>query len=377
MGKRIRLGYVYSWRGGWLGGFYYTQNLLIALNTLDDVKKPIIDINCLDEKLYDELKESTGYPYLEKTIIRERIWKKLLRFVLRFFSTKAACAIDTFGINQNNDIIFPCNYGPNAKKLICWRPDFQEKYLPEFFSAKSIYYRDRQIRDVCLRHIPIIFSSKDSQKDFKKFFPEYKDVSTYVIHFAVNQPDFSSIDINAVKQKYGIKGGYLFCANQLWQHKNHIFLFKAFKNAKERGLNLQLVCTGKLDDFRAPDYIKDVKSYIKNNNLSNDILLLGMIEKKELLCLMKNSYAVVQPSLFEGWNTSVEDCKYMSKFVFLSDLPVHREQINKNVCFFNPKDEEDLTNKLLTIKPTEELYDYSKCIKQFGEDFYHVLISRR
>lgn len=375
MGKRIRLGYVYAWKGEWLGGFYYTQNLLVALNALDDDKKPIIDINCLDEKTFNELKDTTGYPYLEMTIIKEKLWKRIVRRFLRLFSIKAACAIDTFGVNTNNDVIFPWSYGLYTNKLIFWRPDFQEKYLPDFFSPKSIFNRDRQIKDICLRQLPIVFSSQDCQNDFMKFYPEFKNVPTYVVRFAVNQQDFSTINSDAIKQKYGIKKRYLFCANQFWQHKNHLFLFKAFMKANEQGLDMQLVCTGKLSDFRAPEYIEEIISFIEINHLKNDILTLGMIDKKDLLCLMKNSYAVIQPSLFEGWNTTVEDCKAMSKFVFLSDLPVHREQINQNVCFFNPHDEDDLVNKLLTITPHEEPYDYSMCINQFGEDFYNVLAS--
>ena len=110
-----------------------------------------------------------------------------------------------------------------------------------------------------------------------------------------------------------------------------------------------------------------------DNHLEKDILTLGVIDKLELLCLMKYSYAVVQPSLFEGWNTTVEDSKAMNKFIFLSDLNVHREQINQNVCFFNPHDEDDMVQKLLTVTPTEECFDYSNCVRQFGEDFYHVI----
>ena len=37
--------------------------------------------------------------------------------------------------------------------------------------------------------------------------------------------------------------------------------------------------------------------------------------------------AVAQPSLFEGWSTIVEDAKTLGKPIFVSDLPVHREQL--------------------------------------------------
>ncbi len=39
--------------------------------------------------------------------------------------------------------------------------------------------------------------------------------------------------------------------------------------------------------------------------------------------------AVVQPSHFEGWSTLVEDAKTLGKPLFVSNLPVHREQLGE------------------------------------------------
>lgn len=375
MGKRIRLGFIYLWDGSWLGGVYYAQNLVKALNTLPDEKKPMVDVHCLSDDDFLTLQERTHYPYLEKFIVKKLFWKRILRKILRFFSCKID-DIDVISINALDDVIFPWFAGRNARKFVMWKPDFQEKNLPQYFSKSEIKRRDQEVREACLRHIPIVFSSFDSQHDFKKYYPEFCNHETFVVHFAASLPDFSKLDANSIKNKYGIKKKYLFCANQFWQHKNHLFLFKAFKRALETGIDAQLVCTGKLEDFRAPEYIAEVKDFLTSNHLEKDILVLGMIDKLELYCLMKQAYAVIQPSLFEGWNTTVEDCKAMNKFIFLSDLNVHREQINQNVCFFNPHNEDDLVEKLLTVTPTEHYFDYNNCISQFGEDFLEVIKSR-
>ena len=378
MDKRIRLGYVCSVKKGWLGGYYYTLNLLHALNTLDDNKKPIVDVNCLDDETFENIRKGTNYPYLEKTIIKQSFWKRVFRRLIRFVSMKCSCYIDVWGVNQNNDIIFPWIYGSKKKKLIYWKPDFQEKHFPQYFTSEDLRLRDRHIDEVCKRCVPIVFSSQDSRNDFDTFFPQYKQVPTYVVRFASYLPDFSDVDIDDLKQKYGIRTQYLFCANQFWQHKNHLFLFKAFYRALKKGLNLQLICTGSMSDYRVPMYIDEIRSFLESNNLKHEILTLGVIDKKELLCLMKNSYAVIQPSLFEGWNTTVEECKAMNKFIFLSKLAVHVEQTEKydNVCFFDPLNENDLADKLLTEIPHESIYDYSDCIRRFGEDFYQVMTDR-
>lgn len=376
MGNRIRLGLVYIWDKNWLGGKYYLQNLLIALNTLDDVKKPHVNLYCLDDDTFLDFQDNTNYPYLEKTIVYIGLIYRIKRKIVAFFSKNKALNLDIISINPLDDVVFPLSLGSESRKKLSWIADFQERHLQQYFSKEELAYRDATIRHNCEQGIPIVFSSFDCKNDFCKFYPMYANHPTHVVHFAVNQPDFSDLNISALLRKYGITKQYLICANQFWQHKNHLFLFKAFKKAKEKGFDLQLVCTGKMEDYRCPKYIDKIKRFLKDFDLKEAVLTLGIIDKKELLCLMKNSYAVIQPSLFEGWNTTVEDCKAMNKFVFLSDLPVHREQINKNVCFFDPYDEDSLVEKLMTVKPTEEFFDYSKSIKMFGEDFYRALCSK-
>ena len=44
----------------------------------------------------------------------------------------------------------------------------------------------------------------------------------------------------------------------------------------------------------------DIKKYIS---------ILGFISRQDQLSLMRDAIAVIQPSLFEGWSTVVEDCK--------------------------------------------------------------------
>ena len=357
-----------------MGGVFYARNLLKALNMLDDNDKPIVDVYCRTTESFDDLKSHTNYPYLNVIIINDeafvkRAFKKLVKIL---FGYNASCKVNLIKIAPEDVMLFPYGFGSETKKLVYWRPDFQDKYFPSNFSSEDLNYREKAIRYVGSQNIPIIFSSYDCEKDYKKFYPEYSN-PTFVVHFAVEHDDFSYLSLDEVREKYGIKQNYLLCANQFWKHKNHLFLFKAYKKALQRGLKLQLVCTGKLYDFRNPDYIDEIKSFVISEGLSKDILFPGLIDTDELHCLMKNSYAIVQPSLFEGWNTTVEDSKALGKFIFLSDLSVHREQVKENVCFFNPHDEEDLVLKLLEVKPVETTVNYSNNLYRFGADFLRVI----
>ena len=57
---------------------------------------------------------------------------------------------------------------------------------------------------------------------------------------------------------------------------------------------------------------------------------------------MNHCIAVVNPSLFEGWSSTVEEAKSMGKRIILSDIPTHREQNPPCGYYFNPGDSASL-----------------------------------
>lgn len=370
MGRK-RIGIIYRGGKGWIGGVYYIQNVINALNTLCDEDKPLIDVYSDSQQSFDDLVNITRYPYLVFVKLKENKLLLFLRKLCKPIAYNLWLRIPYFSFKKEDMFVFPSMQG-DPKHLLPWIADFQEKHLPEMFDKKILKGRDRQNKYISEHFKHLVLSSHDCENDLKTFYPNFR-CRIHVMHFAVTLPDFSKENIDEIKERYDITGDYLFCPNQFWKHKNHLFLFKAYHKAKSRGLKLQLICTGQLSDYRNPEYIQEIKEFIKSNNLDKDIKILGFIKREEMLCLIKNAYALVQPSLFEGWSTVVEDSKAVNKFIFLSDLKVHREQIDKNVCFFNPRNEDDLCQKLLTVKPTEEPRNYQVNIKEFGQNFLDII----
>jgi glycosyltransferase involved in cell wall biosynthesis len=62
------------------------------------------------------------------------------------------------------------------------------------------------------------------------------------------------------------------------------------------------------------------------------------VKFSELISLMHHAVAVVNPSRFEGWSTTVEEAKSLGKRVLVSDLPVHREQAPARGSYFGVDD---------------------------------------
>ena len=160
---------------------------------------------------------------------------------------------------------------------------------------------------------------------------------------------FSQHNLDRLQKKYGFDGIYFYLPNQLWKHKNHMLIFKAIKLLKDNGIEVLLICSGSLNDYRDPQYIEEVNLFLNKNELKQNIKLLGLIDYEDVLHFMKYSLAVINPSLFEGWSSTVEECKSMGKDMILSDIPIHREQNSKNSLYFNPNNLDEAASILKSV----------------------------
>lgn len=103
---------------------------------------------------------------------------------------------------------------------------------------------------------------------------------------------------------------------------------------------------------------------------------MGFIDRGEQLCFMKNALVVIQPSLFEGWSTVVEDAKAMNQNLIVSSLNVHKEQLGNKGYYFNPNDEKELMNQMIFFlenRVSKPEFNYSDQLKLFGEKFNKVI----
>lgn len=116
------------------------------------------------------------------------------------------------------------------------------------------------------------------------------------------------------------------------------------KILKDKGYSPLLVTSGLMNDFRSKkDHIQGLLNYIKENDLSSNILLLGLIPYKDVLNLMILSQCIINPSFFEGWSSTVEESKTIGKPLILSDIKVHKEQKPEFGMYFDPNNVNELS----------------------------------
>ena len=378
MGKRIRLGLIFAVDENWIGGTYYILNLISAMATLPDYKQPIITV--MSKKRSDfEAAKKTNYSYLNyhnpfnyKRNFAEAIFNK----VIKFFTKREY--IDKRISQKKIDVLFPASDEicfEQIENKIYWFPDFQHIHYPSFFKSQELNIRNEVIKGIALKHSPLVLSSESAKRDWDSIEMD-THCKVHVIPFAVTHPSLEDIDFDDLIKEFKIAKEYFIVSNQFWQHKNHYVVLRAAVELQKKGIDCHFVFTGKEDDYRNPDYFQSILSFIKENNLVSAVKMLGLIERKKQLKLMQHAKAVIQPSLFEGWSTVIEDAKSLGNVVIASDIPVHREQLATNGLFFDPHNENELVEKIAeVIEGIDQHYpaDYEFSIKAFGESFYKIL----
>lgn len=234
---------------------------------------------------------------------------------------------------------------------IAWIPDFQHRRLPHMFTRFGYWKREIGFRAEIAAHRTFMLSSEDARRDCEDFYPSTAG-RTRAIPFAVppSDPDLLP-EARAVADGYGLPSRFFFMPNQLSKHKNHLLVLDALALLRSRNADVVIVSSGKQADERHPDHFSSVLAKVESLGLQQQFRMLGLIPYAHLLALMQASDALLNPSLFEGWSTPVEEARGLGVPLLLSDLDVHREQAADDATYFDRHSAEALANALEQFQP--------------------------
>lgn len=336
---------------GWTGGVEYTRNLVLALGGLPADERKSFKLSLIvNEELEEELFRELS-PCLDKIYVtRSSLPPLTLRNMVRWLILKFLLKIDRprfydFLRQEHFDFIYPFFSATSRRtpfSCATWIADFQHKYLPQCFTEAEIASRDADFARRANLAKTMVLSSLSAEKDYQKFYPDAAARSR-VLPFRTTPGD-TWFKLNPIETQnaYKLPDRYFIVCNQFWQHKNHITVFEALKILKHRGVEPIVVFTGHIYDHRQPYFSDYILSNIQKLGISDQVKLLGLIPRTDQVQLMRRSMAVIQPSLFEGWSTVVEDARVLGKRIALSNLSVHKEQNPPHARFFEKESPEEL-----------------------------------
>lgn len=332
-----RVGLVAIGGAGWMGGANYVRNLACAIRAA--APDTVIEWICGEPLAADW----AGGPGVSVVPAHHPAWARLLRRPPPLRRALDKARLDflyplTYDNEYNLGAPFPLAPHLGAQAWAGWVPDFQHRYLPELFSAAEIARRDRQIGLLVEEAPRVVLSSQSAAEDLRAFYPGAAGRAE-VLTFAT--PPIGAEAPGDAPGPETPERFFLVC-NQFWKHKNHLVIFDALRLLRDRQIFPRVLCTGQLDDYRDPAYAAEVRAAIDGPGLGSQVSLLGLIPRPRQVALLRRAIAVLQPSLFEGWSTLVEDARVLGRPCLLSDLAVHREQDPPGARFFPARSAEAL-----------------------------------
>ncbi len=192
---------------------------------------------------------------------------------------------------------------------------------PWLYYMKYVSYRfivDHAVKNAS----HIIVPAKTIQQTLEKFYPNLSAKISVTKEGADEQ-----ISARIKKGESENSKKILVYVGSLYPHKN----LKVVLQALHQLIDFELWIVGTRNVFQ-----ERVRTYVEQQKLTSQVHFLGYVPDKELGELLAQSFALVQPSLSEGFGLTGVEAMAMNVPVFASDIPIFHEIYQDGVVYFDP-----------------------------------------
>lgn len=230
--------------------------------------------------------------------------------------------------------------------------DLQYLYYPEFFSGREIQEREHNFHHASNMAAYVTCISdyvRQTVLDNSELSPE----RVRTIHLNASQFVDNLSDNEEILSAHGlIHNEYWLYPANFWQHKNHQVLLTAFGIYRSRHPNsrLKLVCTGTPNER-----LKDLQHYTKLMQLEDWVIFPGYLSHGQFLTVLKNAYALVFPSLYEGFGMPVLEAMAAGKPVICSNVTSLPEISGDAALLFDPRKPDEIAQAMEQLEQDPEL----------------------
>ena len=332
------------------GGYYYLLNLLCVLRKFESERlTPILVVG--EDEAQERLTPFQNLPGLDirrsNALNRSRQASAAARALLLGSDPQIRALLREAALDVLFEAAVFSGWRPGCR-VLAWFPDFQHRALPHLFRLVGWWRRELGFRLQVTAKRHVIVSSQDALALALHHYLLPDRVS--VVRFALPPP--SSHDVERISEtvaKYGLPSRYFFMPNQFWLHKNHLLVIEALARLAKHGDVPTVIASGQQVDPRHHGHFDRVREAVHRHGLDPYFLMPGLLPKEDMAPLLLGATALLNPSLYEGWSTPVEEAKSAGVPMILSDLDVHREQAEGQAVFFARHDPGALADVLLSF----------------------------
>jgi glycosyltransferase involved in cell wall biosynthesis len=215
---------------------------------------------------------------------------------------------------------------------------FYKRYVPKFLKKATA----------------VATVSKFSKRDIVNYYKVATDKIDVVYSAAkeIFKPVSSEVK-EQVKNRYTDSKEYFLYVGAVHPRKNLVNLLKAFSIFKKRQKsNFKLVLAGRLA-WKYDSFIQNLKRY----KYRDDVIMLGYLSEDELVKITGSAYAMVYPSLLEGFGVPVIEAMKCLVPVITSAQSSMQEIAGDAALYANANDPDDIADKMMLVYKDERLRD--------------------
>lgn len=224
--------------------------------------------------------------------------------------------------------------------------DLAFEHLPETFNRRSWMQLRLTVRSTVRRAAQIITVSEYSRQDIIKTYgvtPELVRVTPEAAS-ANFKPVTSEIELQKIREIYGLERDYILSLCSIQPRKNLVRLIEAYsllRQSHPEGKLPQLVLAGKrgwLDN--------ETMRAAQSGELSSDIRFTGYVADEHLSSLYSGAICFVYPSYFEGFGLPILEAMKCGTPVIAGDRTSIPEVAGEAALLFDPFDVDSLVETL-------------------------------
>jgi glycosyltransferase involved in cell wall biosynthesis len=335
------------------GGFTFTRVVLEAIKTCSSRHEFIIweELEQYDSKgrridLVKRVADSIGAGQLIRSTAR------VLRSVQTLFGPEKVPPLGQFITDSKIEVVWFLHpgYPPVSAPFLATIWDLQHRCQPFFPEVSTTGWtweaREHAYRSSLPRAARIITGTETGKSEIVAVYGVApKNIS--VIPMPVPVVDLINDNENGmnVREKYRLKGDFLFYPAQFWPHKNHVNLLLALDLIKRNaGLDLDLVLVGS-----DKGNLRHVQNTIAALGLSSQVHIPGFVSNADLCGLYREAICLAFVSFFGPDNIPPLEAFALGCPVIAARVPGSEEQLKDAALLFDPADPADIARIILMV----------------------------
>ncbi len=226
-------------------------------------------------------------------------------------------------------------------------------HYPEFLHRSHLRFYKKYTGRFLEKAASVATVSEHSKQDMLTHYNSISEEKIRVVHSAAKEI-FRPVTLEQkeeVKQRYTAGKEFFLHTGAIHPRKNLIHLLKAFSVFKKRQQSgMKLVIAGRLA-WKYGSFIQSLENY----KYRDDVVITGYLEEQELAALTGAAYAMVYPSLYEGFGVPVLEAMQCDVPVITSAGSSMQEIAGEAALYADPASYQDIAEQMMRLYKDESL----------------------